>query len=62
MPHARRHTHKKTLTRVLALPDLERGKSAVFSTLSVDDAGDCLGVSRSTLTHWRRHVQQSPSA
>jgi hypothetical protein len=62
MPHPRRHTHKKTPKRVLALPDLERGKSAVLSTLSVDDAGDCLGVSRSTLKHLRRQVQQSPSA
>jgi hypothetical protein len=34
MPHARRHTRKKTPKRVLALPDLEHAKSAVLSSLT----------------------------
>jgi hypothetical protein len=34
MPHARPHKRKKTPKRVLALPDLERAKSAVLSSLT----------------------------
>jgi putative DNA-invertase from lambdoid prophage Rac len=56
----RARTQGKRLGRPKGAPPVERLQRV--SSLSVDDAAESLGVSRSTLKRWRRQVQQSPSA
>ena len=55
LPRARAHGQR--LGRPRARVPVERLQ--MVTALSVDDAAQALGVSRSTLKRWRRQVQQS---
>jgi len=57
---ARARTEGKALGRPKAAVPVHRVQRV--SHLSLDDAAEALGVSRSTVKRWRRQVHQSPSA